>query len=63
MVVGLAFQLTRWSKDEWTSSTGDLLRKRRDITFTNIESGVKRHDKFVWVCVLETPANIWYSRF
>ena len=30
--VGLALRLTRWCQDKWTSSTGKLLRKRRDIT-------------------------------
>ena len=31
-VAGLALQLTGWCQDKWTSSTGNLPRKRRDIT-------------------------------
>ena len=31
-VVRLALRLTRWCQDQWNGSTGNLHRKRRDIT-------------------------------
>ena len=35
--------LTRWCQDIRTSSTGNLPRKRSDITEKNVESGIKYH--------------------
>ena len=41
--MGLAQRLNRWCQDDWTSSTCNLPRKRRDITEQIVESGVKHH--------------------
>ena len=42
-VVGLALRLTCWSRYNWTGSTGNIPRKRRDITeffFNNNQSRI-----------------------
>ena len=39
--MGLALRLTSCCQDKWTSSTGNLPRKRHDITENIVESGIK----------------------
>ena len=48
---GLVLQLTCWCRDKWTSSTGNLPRKRCDLTVKIVESGVK-HQSINQICLL-----------
>ena len=43
-VVRLALRLSRWCQDKWTSRTGNLPVKRRDITEQLLKATLKHHE-------------------
>ena len=53
---GLVLRYTGWCQDEWTSSTGNLNRKRIDISETLLKSVSNTKQSFNWV-LFHSPAE------
>ena len=51
-VKGLALRLTDWCQDKWTSRTGNLPRKRRDITAKLLKAVLNANHSLHIVCKL-----------
>ena len=61
--VGLELRMTRWFQDKWTSSSGKLPRKRRDITEKMLKAVKNPYTKKSCSLTLSHIQQICCSRF